>query len=164
MGVNTTDIAINSGNPIDLISLIVGSGIIGIIFSLVIRHYDNESKKKATLYYPLYLSCSGIVNVITNHKRLDPDQGKMLFISSSKTLDDILFNHGSVIYLEGNYLNELLSMKSAIDANLKIFQTHSWELLEEKFEKKEFQAIKSQAKSLINLCKNNVKNLKDLSE
>lgn len=164
MSINTTAIVATVGGSTSFINILIGSGILSIIFTLIIRYFDNKNKKKATLYYPLYLACNGIVEVITNHSKLHEYQGKMLLMASAKTLDEIIFNYGSIVYLDSTSLKELLQMKSSIDEKLKSVSEYNWDLLESKFEDDDFQNIAKKAKSLISLCKKKVKKLKKLSE
>lgn len=161
---NATEIVSIMGNSIDMFKLVIGSGIVGAIFTLIIRYFDTENKKKATLYYPLYMACNGIIKVIKNHDSLGSDQGVYLFLSSAKTLNEIVFNSGSVIYLKGDSLKQLLSMKSDIDEHIQLFETRSWEFLEDRLEDSAFQNIAIYAESLKELCQNNVKDLSVLSE
>ncbi|PAV11865.1 hypothetical protein ASJ81_08650 [Methanosarcina spelaei] len=84
-------------------------------------------------------------------------------ISSSKTLDQIIYNHGSLIYLEVNDLQKLLQMKAAINRNMQYiegdFTPNDFKNL---INSQELDEIKNDAIYLLSLSKNNVKALKKI--
>jgi hypothetical protein len=158
---NATEILKTVSDQNSLISIIIGSGIFGSISTLVLRHFDTENKKKATLYYPLFLACTAIIEVVNEHDKLGMDNTKKQLISSSKTLDQIIYNHGSLIYLKGTDLAELLRMKAAIDRNIQTFEEKiSWNDLKNLIKNDDFYKIKANASHLLNVSKNNVKALR----
>jgi hypothetical protein len=90
---NTTEIIETVSGHSNMLSIIIGSGIFGSISTLILRYSDAENKKKATLYYPLFLACTAIIEVVTENEKLGMDNSKKQLISSSKTLDQIIYNH-----------------------------------------------------------------------
>lgn len=160
---NATEILGTVSDQSNLISIIIGSGIFGSISTLVLRHFDTENKKKATLYYPLFLACTAIIEVVTEHEKLGIDYSIKQLISSSKTLDQIIYNHGSLIYLEGNDLQKLLQMKAAINRNMQYiegdFTPNDFKNL---LNSQELYEIKNDATYLLAISKNNVKALKKI--
>jgi hypothetical protein len=159
---NATEILETVSDQNNLISIIIGSGIFGSISTLVLRYFDTENKKKATLYYPLFLACTAIIEVVTEHEKLGMDYSIKQLISSSKTLDQIIYNHGSLIYLEGNDLQKLLQMKASIDRNIQFFEGISWKALKDLLKGQEFDEIKNDATYLLSISKNNVKTLREI--
>jgi len=146
-----------------LLNLVIGSGIVGSILSLIQRHNDLQNKKKSILYYPLFLACSSIIKVVDEHEVLGKDYCRKQVISSSKTLDQIIFNHGSLIYLKKTDLGELLKMKAAIDRNIESFEKDtSWDDLKKLLEDHEFQNIKRAATHLYNESIDKEKGLLDI--
>ncbi|WP_440956411.1 hypothetical protein ACSAZK_05665 [Methanosarcina sp. Mfa9] len=159
---NATEIIETVSDQSNLISIIIGSGIFGSVSTLIFRHFDGINKKKATLYYPLFLACSAIIEVVTEYKILGPVNCEKQLISSSKTLDQIIYNHGSLIYLEGNDLRKLLQMKTSVDRNIQFFEDISWKSFEDMLKNKEFAEIKNDATYLLSISKNNVKTLREI--
>lgn len=149
----------------DWITLTVSSGIIASVFSVAVNFYvrsqDEKERKRKMLYYPLFLACQGIIEVVTNYKSLGEDRSKELFISNAKMLDEIASSH-AMIYLEGKNLHEFLQMKNIIDQNLRFFKTRNWVFLEDLFKSKNFKEIKQYANNLCSLCQEKVKELHNL--
>jgi len=147
------------------ITLTASSGIIASVFSvgvnLYLRSQDEKERKRKMLYYPLFLACNGIIEVITNYKSLGEYRSKELFISNAKILDEITSNHG-MIYLEGKNLHEFLQMKKIIDENLRFFEVRDWGFLKDLLESKNFIEIKRYANNLYSLCQEEVKGLQRL--
>jgi hypothetical protein len=159
---NATEILKTVSDQSNLISIVIGSGIFGSISTIILRHFDANNKKKATLYYPLFLACTSIIEVVTEHEKLGMDYSEKQLISSSKTLDQIIYNHGSLIYLEGNDLQKLLQMKASIDRNIQFFEDISWKALKDLLKGPEFDEIKNDATYLLSISKNNVKTLREI--
>lgn len=159
---NATEIIETVSDQSNLVSIIIGSGIFGSIFgsisTAILRHFDTNRKKKATLYYPLFLACTAIIEVVTEHEKLGMDYSIKQLISSSKTLDQIIYNHGSLIYLEGINLQTLLQMRVAINRNMQYIEGEiSWNNLKNLLKSQEFDEIKDDATYLLSISKNKVK-------
>lgn len=150
----------------DWITLTVSSGIIASAFSVAVNFYvraqDEKERKKKMLYYPLFLACKGITEVITNYKSLGEYRSKEIFVSNAKMLDEISFNEG-IIYLEGKNLHEFLQMKNIIDENLRSIESRNLGFLENLFENNNFRNVKNYANNLCSLCQEEVKELGNLS-
>ena len=160
---NATEIIETVSDQSNLISIILGSGIFGSISTVIFRHFDVKNKKKATLYYPLFLACTALIEVVNEHEKLGMDFSEKQLISSSKTLDQIIYNHGSLIYLEGNDLQKLLQMKAAINRNMQYIEGEvSWKSLKDMLKSQEFDEIKNDATYLLTISKNNVKTLREI--
>lgn len=160
---NITEFAVVLGETINWLSAIIG--VSGALFGIYIWFYDRENKKKATLYFPLFLACSGIIEVIKNHDTLGEERTRDIFNSCARTLDDIIYSHGSIIYLKkDDDLSMFLSLKKDIDKNLKLFEQHNWPTLKSMFNGEEFKEIEISANTLILRCGEEVKSLKKLSE
>lgn len=114
-------------------------GIAGFLYGAYIRFNDRKNMKEATLYYPLFLACRGILEVIEDYETLGVNRSRDLFISSSNTLDAIVFKHGSIIHLGTvNDVRAFLFMKKKIDEQIKFVETQNWASLKDKFKSKEF--------------------------
>lgn len=159
---NATEILETVSDQSNLISIIIGSGIFGFISSSVYRYLDTNNKKKATLYYPLFLACTAIIEVVTDHEKFGIDYSIKQLVSSSKTLDQIIYNHGSLIYLKGVDLQKLLQMKAAIDRNIPSFENSSRNSLKYMLKSQEFDEIKNDATYLLSVSKDNVKTLREI--
>jgi hypothetical protein len=123
--------------------------------------------RKATLYFPLFLACRGIIEIIKDHKELGDDRSRNLFASCASTLDEIVYKHGSIINLKrAEDLHTFLSLKKAIDENLEFMKdkNRSWEYVKERFRSKDFEKVKSWANTLLSRCKEEVKSIKELEE
>ena len=94
MDVNATEFAVTLGESINWTSTIIG--IVGGVFAIYIWFIDRKNMKKATLYYPLFFACKGIIDVINNFEILGEDRSRSLFASCAKTLDDIIYENGSI--------------------------------------------------------------------
>ncbi|MDY9927983.1 hypothetical protein [Methanosarcina sp.] len=160
---NATEILETVSDQSNLISIIIGSGVFGFISSSIYRYLDTNNKKKATLYYPLFLACTAIIEVVTEYEKLGMDYSIKQLISSSKTLDQIIYNHGSLIYLEGNDLQKLLQMKAAINRNMQYIEGEfTPNDLKNLLNSQELDEIKNDATYLLSISKNNVKALKKI--
>ncbi len=121
--------------------------------------------RKATLYYPLFLACSGIIEVIKKYENLGESRSRNLFDSCAKTLDEIVYNHGSIIHLQNmEDMRTFLSMKSAIDEKIEVFKQRNWTSLKEMFKSNKFKDIESSARALLSRCSREEKSLRKLSE
>ena len=160
---NITEFAVVLGATINWLSAIIG--VSGALFGIYIWFYDRENKKKATLYFPLFLACSGIIEAIKNHENLGEERTRDIFASCARTLDEIVYSHGSIIYLKkDDDLSRFLSLKKDIDMNLKRFEQHNWIALKGMFKGEEFKEIEKSANALMIRCSEEVKSLKKLSE
>ena len=80
-----------------------------------------------------------MIEVVKNHENLGVDRTRSFYSTSAKTLDEIVYTHGSIIYLtHGDDMNAFLSMKKTIDDNQEFIETKHWENLKEKFKSEEF--------------------------
>lgn len=141
---------------------ILSSAIVG---GAITRYHERKVSSEAKLYYPMYLSCHGILNVLKNHETLGRDYSINLFKSCSKTLDAIIYVHGSVIYLkEAEYLNKFLEMKNLLDIEIMFLENRNWEAVIERFNKDEFSKIENNANILEIYCKKKVKSLSNISK
>lgn len=164
MDLNLTALAGSLGVSINWLSTIIG-GIIGAIFSICVWFYERENAKKATLYYPLFLACRDIIEIIKNPESMGEERSRSLYASCAKTLDEIVYTHGSIINLKkGEDLNAFLSMKRTIDGNLEFIEKKHWTALKDKFNSKEFKEVERYAKVLISRCKEEVKDFKKITE
>ncbi len=164
---NITGLAVNPGETLN-ISTIVGllGGIIGILgafFGAYIWLVDRKNMRKATLYYPLYLACYGITDVIKNYPKLGAERSKDIFTSSAKILDDIIYTNGSLIHLQNTKdIHTFLLMKKAIDEKLVLIKESNLVTLKNMFDSQEFKEIDSNANALISMCSKEVKGLKQV--
>ena len=159
---NATEIIETVSSQSNLLSIIIGSGIFGSISTLILRDLDAKNKKKATLYYPLFLACSAIIEVVDKHEKSGMDNSIKQLISSSKTLDQIIYNHGSLIYLKGADLQKLLQMKADLDRNIQYFEKITPKYLKDLLKGPEFIEIKNNANHLLSISKSNVKTLREI--
>lgn len=156
MDFNATEFAVTLGESIDWTSTIIG--IAGGVFGIYIWFYDRKNMKKATLYYPLFFACQGIVDVINNFEILGETHSRSLFASCAKTLDDIIYEHGSIIYLKNaEDMDRLLSIKREMDIKLELVEKHNWIALKDIFKNDEFKKIEKDARILIDICGNEEK-------
>jgi predicted membrane channel-forming protein YqfA (hemolysin III family) len=99
-----------------IIAIVVG--IAGVVLNICIWFYDRKNTRKATLYFPLFLACRGIIEIIKDHEKLGDDRSRNRFASCASTLDEIVYTHGSIIYLKKvDDLSRFLFLKEAIDVN-----------------------------------------------
>ena len=156
------EFAVTLGKTINWLSIIIGIVVGG--FGIYIWFCDRKNARKATLYFPLFIACRGIIKIIKDHEKMDDDRGKKLFASCARTLDEIVYKHGSIIHLKGvEDLSTFLSLKDAIDENIDFVENESWTDLKKKFKSNEFkEVIDSYANTLLSRCKENVKELKKL--
>jgi predicted membrane channel-forming protein YqfA (hemolysin III family) len=151
------------GESINWFSVIIG--IAGALFGIYIWFYDRKNARKATLYFPLFLACRGVIELIKNHETLGEDRSRNLFASIAKTLDDVVYTHGSIIHLEKvDDLRIFLSLKKAIDENLEFIEQRNWAALKDKFKSEELKEVKSYATFLLARCEEEVKEIKELPE
>jgi uncharacterized membrane protein YeaQ/YmgE (transglycosylase-associated protein family) len=161
-GLTAKEFAVTLGKAINWSSIIIG--IVGALFGIYIWFYDRKNTRKATLYFPLFLACRGIIKIIKDHETLDDDRSKNLFASCARTLDEIVYKHGSIIHLKRvDDLSIFLSLKNAIDENIDFVEKESWANLKKKFKSYEFEEVGSYANTLLSRCKKEVKEIKDLS-
>lgn len=161
MNLNSSEFAANLGESVNWISLIIGIAV-G-LFGIYIWFYERKNTRKSTLYFPLFLACQGIVDVINKYEDLGEVKSRNIFASCAKTLDEIVYTHGSLIYLKRvNDLFIFLLLKRAIDEHREFIEKQHWIALKEMFRSKEFKKIESQANALTTRCKEEVKILKEL--
>lgn len=160
---NLTDFVVTLGESINWTSTIIG--IAGGIFGIYIWFYDRKNMRKATLYFPLFFACQGIIDVINNPDTLGATRSRSLYALIAKTLDDIIYEHGSIIHLKnGEDMNTFFSMKKTIDENLEFIEKKHWTALKDKFKSKEFTELEIYAKVLLSKCKEEVKEFKKIPE
>ena len=173
MNWSITEFAVTPGESINWLSIIIGLigligtiiGIIGVLFGVYIRFYDRKDMRKATLYFPLFLACRGIVEIVEDYDTLGEDCSRNLFASCAKTLDEIVYTHGSIIHLKrADDLDAFLSLKKAIDENLEFIEQRNWVALKSRFKSDEFKKAKGCAEILLSSCKEEVKDIKELPE
>ena len=158
---NTTELAVNMGGSINWVSTLIG--ITGVLFGIYIWLYDRSNMKKTTLYFPLFMTCYRIIDIIENYETLGEEHSRNLFVSSAKTLDEIIYIHGSVIHLKRtDDLRTFLKMKKAIDENLEFIEKRNWLALQDRFKSNEFKDIKICAEDLKKRCEAEVKKFKEL--
>ncbi len=163
MNGNITEFAVNLGESINWLSTIIG--IAGGIFGIYIWFYDRKNMRKATLYYPLYMACRGIIEILKDPDALGEDRCRTLFASCAKTLDEIVYTNGSIIRIKKvEDLKAFMSMKKTIDENLEFIEKKHWTSLKDKFNNREFKEVEDYAKVLLMRCKEEVKDFKKISE
>ena len=162
LGLTAMDFAVTLGKSINWLSIIIGIVVGG--FGIYIWFYDRANARKATLYIPLFLACRGIIEIIKDPDKLGDDRSRNLFASCARTLDEIVYKHGSIIHLKRvEDLSTFLSLKDAIDENVDFVEKESWADLKEKFKSNAFEeVIDSYANTLLSRCKEEVKELKKL--
>ena len=167
-GLTANESAVTLEKTINWPSIILGIvGALGVLFSVYIWFYDRKNARKATLYFPLFLACRGIIGIIKDHEKLGDDRSRNLFASCARTLDEIVYKHGSIIHLKRvDDMSTFLSLKEAIDENLEFIKDkeRSWEYVKDRFRSKEFEKVKSCANTLLSRCKEEVKIIKKLEE
>ena len=162
-GLTANESAVTLEKTINWPSIILGIvGALGVLFSVYIWFYDRKNARKATLYFPLFLACRGIIGIIKDHEKLGDDRSRYLFASCARTLDEIVYKHGSIIHLKRvDDLSTFLSLKDAIDENIDFVEKRGWGVLKSKFSD-EFKEVESYANTLLSRCKEEVKELKKL--
>lgn len=161
MNLNVTELAVNTCDSVNWVSVSVG--IAGAIFGIYIWFYDRRNMKKTTLYFPLFMACDRLIDVIENHEKLGAEHSRNLFALIAKTLDEIIYTHGSAIHLKTtDDLRTFLKMKKAIDENLEYIEQEHWSSLQDRFKSDDFKKIRSCAGKLLNRCKDEVKGFKKL--
>ena len=157
------EFAVTLGKSINWLSIIIG--ITGALFGIYIWFYDRANARKATLYFPLFLACSGIIEIIEGYEKLGDVRSRNLFASCASTLDEIVYRHGSIIHFKRvDDLSTFLSLKKAIDENLEFIKQRNWAALKDKFKSKELKEVESYANTLLSRCKEEVKEIKELPE
>ena len=161
MSLNFTELSVNTAESINWLSPIIG--ISAALFAIYIWFYDRKNMREVTLYFPLFMTCHGIMDVIKNYDTLGEDHSRNLFISSARNLDEIIYTHGSIIHLKRvDDLRNFFDLKKAIDENLEFINTRSWPALVEKFESDEFKKIESYSMALLKRCTEEVKIFEEL--
>jgi len=151
------------GEYINWMSTLIG--ITGALFGIYILFYDRKNMKKATLYFPLFLACSDIIKVIENSDDLGEKQSRKLLENSAKTLDEIVYSHGSIVHLKRTEdLQEFISIKKVIDQRLDFIKNIHPDILKETLESEDFKEMKNNAEALLKICKKEVKEFRDLKE
>ena len=164
-GLTANESAVTLEKTINWPSIILGIavGIAGLGLNIYIWFYNRANARKATLYFPLFLACRGIIEIIKDHEKLGDDRSRNRFASCASTLDEIVYKHGSIIYLKKvDDLSTFLSLKEAIDVNLKFVEKRGWDVLKSKFKSDEFKEVESYANTLLSRCKEEVKEIKEL--
>ena len=165
-GLTAKEFAVTLGKAINWSSIIIGIAvcIAGLVLNIWIWLYTRKNARKATLYFPLFLACRGIIEIIKDPEKLDDYRSRNLFASCARTLDEIVYKHGSIIHLKRvEDLSTFLSLRDAIDENIDFVEKESWADLKEKFKSYTFKKeIDSYANTLLSRCKEEVKELKKL--
>ena len=160
-GLTAMEIVVTLGKTINWLSIFIG--IVGALFGIYIWFYNRANARKATLYFPLFLACRGIIEIIKDHEKLGEDRSRNRFASCARTLDEIVYKHGSIIYLKKvDDLSRFLSLKEAIDVNRKFVEKRGWDVLKSKFKSDELKEVVSYANTLLSRCKEEVKEIKEL--
>lgn len=163
MNLDIKEFAKALGETINWVSTIMG--IAGALFGIYIWFYDRKNTRKATLYFPLFLVCRGITEIIKSHETLGEDRSRNLFTSCAKTLDEIVYTHGSIIHLKRvEDLQTFLSLKKIIDENVEFVEKRNWAALKDRFKSNELKELESYANTLLSRCKEEVKDIKELQE
>ena len=162
----------------DLLGYELADIIVTAIGSIGLWLLDSRRRKKATLYYPLFFACDGIMRSIQEDELITPDQRRNLFEESVKTLDKLIYEYGTIIYLKSN-LKDFYVMKQNIEENRYLFDKDNWEfykrIYKDEVEFKDFinttlateetfGKILQKANNLRDLCKNNQSSLKNLED
>ena len=95
MSFNFTEFSVNTAASINWLSPMIV--ISAALFGIYIWFYERKHMREVTLYFPLFMTCNGIMDVIKNYDTLGEDHSRNLFISSARTLDEIIYTHGSII-------------------------------------------------------------------
>jgi hypothetical protein len=151
----------------DWITITASSGILASILSVIvnehIRSKDEKEKIKKNLYYPLFIGCRSIIEIIDKYENLGENRSRELFVSTSKIFDKIIFDR-SIIYLKESELKQFLFMKNIIDRNYQIFETRSWEFVKKSLKSNEFTKARQYSSDLISICVREEKNLRAIEE
>ena len=103
--------------------------VFGLIIGLMGTVYSWHQRKielKAKLYYPLFLACYNLIFIFDEIENIrnDEEQGRELYNSAVKHLDDIMNSFGTSINLRNdsknvgkNYLNIFFKVKRIVDLN-----------------------------------------------
>lgn len=95
-------------------------GLIGTAYSW----YQRKIELKAKLYYPLFIACYNLIFIFDEIESIkdNEEQGRELYNSASKYLDDIMNSFGTAVNLksnsknsEKNYLNIFFKTKRIVD-------------------------------------------------
>lgn len=155
---------------INWMSTIIGivgavSGIAGAFFGIYIWIYDRKNMKRATLYFPLFLACSDIIKVIKKPHDLGEEQCRKHLENSAKTLDEIVYSHGSIVNLKrADDLQAFISIKKVFDERLDIIMKQHWDILTDTLKSNLFIEMKNNAETLLKTCKDEINELKELKE
>ena len=165
-GLTANESAVTLEKTINWSSIILGIvGALGVLFSVYIWFYDRKNARKATLYFPLFLACRGIIGIIKDHEKLGDDRSRHLFASCARTLDEIVYKHGSIIHLKRvDDLSTFLSLKEAIDENIEFIKERNWAALKDRFRSNELKEVETYANILLSRCKEEVKVINKLPE
>lgn len=140
-------------------------GIAGAVFGIYIWFYDRKNMRKATLYFPLFLACSDIIKVIKKPYDLGEEQCRKHLENSAKTLDEIVYSHGSIVNLKrADDLQAFISIKKVFDERLDIIMNQHWDILTDTLKSNLFMEMKNNAETLLKTCKNEINELKELKE
>jgi len=88
-GLTAMEFVVTLGKTINWLSIFIG--IVGALFGIYIWLYDRANARKATLYFPLFLACRGIIEIIKDPEKLGDDRSRNLFASCARTLDEIVY-------------------------------------------------------------------------
>ncbi|RCV63771.1 hypothetical protein C5S53_12370 [Methanophagales archaeon] len=163
-GLTANESAVTLEKTINWSSIILGAavGIAGLGLNIYVWFYNRANARKATLYFPLFLACRGIIGIIKDHDTLGEDRSRNLFASCASTLDEIVYKQGSIIHLKRvDDLSTFLSLKDTIDENIDFVEKRGWGVLKSKFSD-DFKEVESYANTLLSRCKEEVKELKKL--
>ena len=128
-GLTANESAVTLEKTINWSSIILGIavGIAGLGLNIYVWFYNRVNARKATLYFPLFLACRGIIGIIKDHEKLGDDRSRNLFASCARTLDEIVYTHGSIIHLKRvDDLSTFLSLKEAIAVSPKEGGSPAW--------------------------------------
>ena len=166
-GLTAMDFAVTLGKTINWLSIIIGIvvGIAGLGLNICVWFYNRANARKATLYFPLFLACRGIIEIIKDHEKLGDDRSRNLFASCARTLDEIVYRYGSIIHLKRvDDLSTFLSLKKAIDENIEFIEQRNWAALKDRFKSNELKEVETYANTLLSRCKEEVKDINKLPE
>jgi hypothetical protein len=162
-GLTAKEFAVTLGKTINWLGIIIN--IVVALFVIFSWFYTRKNARNATLYFPLFLACRGIIEIIEDPDKLGEDRSRNLFASCASTLDEIVYRHGSIIHLKSmDDLRTFLSLKEAIDENLEFIKEQNWAALKEKFKSDKLNEIESYANTLLSRCKEEVKKIQELEE
>jgi len=162
-GLTANESAVTLEKTINWLGIIIN--IVVALFIIFSWFYTRKNARKATLYFPLFLACRGIIGIIKDHEKLGDDRSRNLFASCASTLDEIVYKHGSIIHLKRvDDLSTCLSLKEAIDENIEFIEQRNWAALKDRFKSNELKEVVSYANILLSRCKEEVKVINKLPE